>query len=214
MNPYEALDRIWPRPIFAVVRAASAETAVKAARAAAVGGIKVVEVALTTPGAYRVIADLRREHGGDVLVGAGAVTTLELADRAIKAGAQFVAMPHTGYQIFEFCMQRQTLAIPSGATPSEIVGAWGLSVPFVRVFPAWSLGGPSYVHALKDTLDTVRLQPAGGVTPENMKAYFRAGASAVAVGSGLFPHADLQLANFTAIGERARALVRAYEKTT
>lgn len=212
MNPYQALDRILPRPIFAVVRAPSAETAVRAAQAAVVGGLRILEIALGTPGAFRVISDLRREFGGDILVGAGSVITLELADRAIKAGAQFVAMPHTGFQIFEFCMQRQTLAIPAAATPSEILAAWGLSVPFVRLFPAWALGGPSYVHAIKETIDAVRLQPAGGVTPENMPAYFRAGASAVAVGSGLFPPADLQLGTFTAVAERARALVRAYEE--
>ena len=214
MNPYQAIDKIWPRPIFAVVRAGSAETALRAADAAVAGGIRILEVALTTPGAYRVISDLRREHGGEVLVGAGGVITLELADRSIKAGAQFISMPHTGYQIFDFSMNRQTLAIPSAATPSEVIAAWGLSVPFVRVFPAWALGGPGYVHTLREAVDPARLQPAGGVTPDNVASYLRAGASAVAVGTGIFPPTDLQLGNFSAVAERARLLVRAYEERT
>ena len=175
MNVHAAFERIRSRPIIATVRAPSADLAVRAANAAVAGGIKVVEVPLTVPGAYRVISDLRREHGDSILVGASSVLSTEAVDRAMKSGAQFATSPHTSFQVLDFCKARGLLAIPGGATPTEIMAAWTYGIPMVKVFPAALLGEAAYLKSLKEALGDVRLVPEGGVGLETIAAYFQIG---------------------------------------
>lgn len=212
MNEHPALERIKALPIFAAVTAPSADSALKAAEAAIAGGLTQIDIRLTTPGAYRVVSDLRREHGDAVLVGAGAVVTAEMADRAIKAGAQFLMLPHTDDEIITMCHERSLIAIAGTLTPTEVMRAWNLGCPIVSVHPAGPFGGPSYVHMLADSFEDVRLMPSGGVSPENMRDHFRAGSFAVTVGAGLFSTADIQSGSYGRITERARALVSMHEE--
>jgi 2-dehydro-3-deoxyphosphogluconate aldolase/(4S)-4-hydroxy-2-oxoglutarate aldolase len=212
MNDHPALERIRARPLFAVVQTSTADSALRAASAAIAAGIRFVEVPLGTPGAHRVLSELRREHGEAVMVGAGNVVAVDVADRAIKAGAQFVVSPHTSQHLLEMCRGRGVLGIPSALSPSEVLVAWSLGAPLVRVFPASSVGGPAYVRALKASLAGVRLMPAGGVGPEIVVDHFRAGAFSAAVDSGLFPASDIKTSNYTRIAERVRALVRTLDE--
>jgi 2-dehydro-3-deoxyphosphogluconate aldolase/(4S)-4-hydroxy-2-oxoglutarate aldolase len=211
MNAHAAFERIRARPIIAAIQAPSADAALKAANAAVAGGIRIVEVPLTSPGAYRVISDLRREHGDTILVGAGSVLSTEGADRAMKAGAQFATAPHTSFQTLDFCKARGVLAVPGAATPTEVMTAWSFGVPIVKVFPAALLGGTGFVKTLARSVGDVRLLVEGGVTPENFAEYLASGAQAVTIGAGLFQPGDLHVGNWSAIAERARGLVRAYD---
>jgi 2-dehydro-3-deoxyphosphogluconate aldolase/(4S)-4-hydroxy-2-oxoglutarate aldolase len=210
MNEHPSLERVKKLPIFAAVTAPSADSALKSAAAAIAGGLTQIEIRLSSPGAYRVISDLRREHGDAVLVGAGAVVTEELADRAVKAGAQFIVSPHTDEAILATCRERGLLGIAGALTPTEVMRAWHLECPIVCVNPAGPFGGPAYVHWLAEAFDEARLMPSGGVSSENMRDYFRAGAYAVTMGAGLFRAADIQTGNYERITERAKALVRMY----
>jgi 2-dehydro-3-deoxyphosphogluconate aldolase/(4S)-4-hydroxy-2-oxoglutarate aldolase len=214
MNAHAAFERIRSRPVIASIHAPSADSAIKAANAAVAGGIRVVEVPLSSPGAYRVISDLRREHGDGILVGAGSVLSTEGADRAMKAGAQFATAPHTSFQTLDFCKARGLLAIPGAATPTEVMTAWSFGVPIVKVFPVALLGGAGYVTTLVRSAGDVRLLVEGGVTPENFAEYVASGAHAVTIGAGLFMPGDIQVGNWSAIAERARGLVRTYEERT
>jgi 2-dehydro-3-deoxyphosphogluconate aldolase/(4S)-4-hydroxy-2-oxoglutarate aldolase len=208
MKDSELVNFVGAHRIFAVVRARSAESALRAAEAAIVGGIKLVEVALATPGSFRVISDLRHRYGDRVCVGAGSVTTHDQMDRAVKSGAQFISMPHTGEALIEACRRALVPPLSGALTPTEVATAWAMGVPMVNLFPAPSLGGPDYVAALTSRLNDVRLTAAGGVGPENIVDYFNAGAFAIAVGGRLFTSGDLQNENYAAIGERARGIIR------
>lgn len=212
MNDHPALERIRALPVFAAVAAHSADSALRAAEAAIAGGITVVEVRTNSPGAIRVISDLRREHGDAVLVGAGAVVTTDMADRAVKAGAQFVASPHTDEAIFAICRDRGLLAVAGALTPSEVMRAWKLGVPVVAVYPAGPFGGDAYVKMLAESFGEARLMPSGGVSAENIRDHFRAGAFAVTIGAGLFSSADMQAGNYARITERARSLVKTHDE--
>jgi 2-dehydro-3-deoxyphosphogluconate aldolase/(4S)-4-hydroxy-2-oxoglutarate aldolase len=194
--------------VIAVVRARSAEVALRAAEAAIVAGVKLLEVALSTPGSFRVIADLRRQYGDRAAIGAGYVTSQDQIDRAIKSSAQFISMPHTNAQLVETCRKRRVPPLIGALTPTEIAAAWALSVPLVTLFPAAPLGGPDYVAAITSRMPDARLVVAGSVGPENIVDYFAAGAFAIAVGSRLFTPGDLQYENYTAIAERARGIIR------
>jgi 2-dehydro-3-deoxyphosphogluconate aldolase / (4S)-4-hydroxy-2-oxoglutarate aldolase len=194
--------------VFAVVRASSAQSALRAAEAAIIGGIKLIEVALSTPGSFRVISDLRRRYGDRALIGAGSVMSHEQIDRAIKSSAQFICMPHTNGQLVESCRKRNIPPVIGALTPTEVAAAWAVGTPLVTLFPAEPMGGPEYLSALTSRIPDVRLMAAGGVGAENIVDYFASGAFAVSVGSRLFTRGDLQFENYTAIAERARGIIR------
>lgn len=194
--------------VIAVVRTRSAETALRASEAAIIAGIKLVEVALSTPGSFRVIADLRRQYGDRAAIGAGYVMSQDQIDRAIKSSAQFISMPHTSAPLIDACRKRRVPPVIGALTPTEIAAAWALAVPLVTLFPAAPLGGPEYVAAITSRMPDARLVVAGSVGPENIVDYFAAGAFAIAVGSRLFTPGDLQYENYTAIAERARGMIR------
>ena len=208
MKDAELIELVAAHRVFGVLRARSAESAVHAAEAAIVGGIKLVEVALATPGSFRVISDLRHRYGDRVCVGAGSVTSHDQMDRAIKAGAQFISMPHTSTSLVDACRRAFVPPVIGALTPTEIATAWVMGVPIVTLFPAASMGGPEYVAAITSRLNDIRLAVAGGVGSENIVDYFNAGAFAISVGARLFTSGDLKNENYAAIGERARGIIR------
>lgn len=208
MKDADLIQFVAEHRVFGVVRAPSAESALRAAEAAIMGGIKLIEVALATPGSFRVISDLRRRYGDRACIGAGSVMAYDQIDRAVKSGAQFIAMPHTSAPLVEACRKYRTPAIIGALTPTEVSVAWSTGAPLVTLFPAALLGGPDYLGSLTSSLADVRLSVAGAVGPENIVDYFAAGAFAIAVGGRLFTRGDLQHENYTAIAERARGIIR------
>ena len=208
MSDSEFIKFIAEHKIFATLQAASAESALRAAEAAIRGGIKLVEVSLSTSGEYRVISELRRVFGDQACIGAGSVMTDDQIDRAIKSGAQFINMPHTNKTLVDICRRQRTLPIVGALTPTEIAYAWALGVPLISVFPTFSLGGADYIAALIARMRTVRLIASGDIGPDSISDYFSAGAFAVSVGKRLFTRGDLENRNYTAIAERARGIRR------
>lgn len=208
MKDAELVHFVAAHRVFAVVRARSAESALRASEAAIVGGIKLIEVALATPGSFRVISDLRHRYGDRAYVGAGSVMTHEQMDRAIKSGAQFISMPHTNAALVEACRRLLVPPLIGALTPTEVATAWSMGVALVNLFPASALGGPDYVAALTARISDIRLAVAGGVGSENIVDYFNAGAFAIVIGSRLFSSGDLKNENYAAIAERARGIVR------
>ncbi|HEY7911914.1 MAG TPA: hypothetical protein VIG62_08380 [Blastocatellia bacterium] len=208
MKDSEFIQLVSALRVFGVVQARSADTTFRAAEAAIMGGIRLIEVGLTTPGGFRVISDLRRRYGDRATIGAGSVMNQDQADRAIKSGAQYISMPHTSAQLVEYCRRHRLPPVLGALTPTEIVAAWSLGVPLVTLFPASSIGGPEYVGRLTSRMPDLRLAAAGGVGPENIVDYFNSGIFAIAVGRLLFTRGDLNNENYAAIAERARGINR------
>jgi 2-dehydro-3-deoxyphosphogluconate aldolase/(4S)-4-hydroxy-2-oxoglutarate aldolase len=194
--------------VFAQVRADSAESALRASEAAIVGGIRIIEVVLSTPGGLRVISDLRHRYGDRTVVGAGGLRTNEQVDRAIKAGVQFVSMPNTDMALIEFCATHRVPVNIGALTPTEVANAASIGVALVTVFPAFAVGGPAFIAALTSRMPDLLVAASGGVGSENIVDYFAAGAFAIGVGSSLFNRGDLQNQNYAAIAERARGIRR------
>jgi 2-dehydro-3-deoxyphosphogluconate aldolase/(4S)-4-hydroxy-2-oxoglutarate aldolase len=207
MKDAELVSLAGEHRVIAVVRADSADLAFRAAEAAIFGGIRLIEVGLGTPGSYRVISDLCHRYGDKATVGAGSVINYDQIDRAIKAGAQFIGMPHTNAPLVEACRRQRVPPIIGALTPTEVAIAWGMAVPMVMLFPASAAGGADYVQAMTSRFTDVRLGAAGGVSPENITDHLDAGAFAVAVGKHLFTRDDLEKENFASISDRARRLV-------
>ena len=208
MNDTELLHAITTHRMFALVEAASANTAIRAAEAAIIGGMALIEVPLSTPGSLRVISELRKQYGDRATIGAGSVVTFDQIDRAIKSGAQFISMPHTNSALIQMCRRFHVPPIVGALTPTEVATAWSMNIPMVSVFPVSSLGGPEYLRGLVTRMPGVRIGVAGEVTAEDIMSYFGSGAFAVWVGQALLSRGDIENENFGGIAERARGLRR------
>ena len=199
----DALARLRTTGVLAVVRAPHAESALDVADALLAGSVSGIEVTYSTPDAAAVIAELVRRHGEAAYIGAGTVTTATQAEEAAGAGAQFLVSPGTLAPLTA-AMRATGVTVMTGAlTPSEVMLAISLGVDVVKVFPA-SLGGPSYLGALRGPFPHTPLMPTGGVNPDNLLAWFTAGAIAVGAGGDLLPAAALASGDMAEITRRAR----------
>ena len=195
MNKTEVLDWIRRSRIVPVVRAASPESAVAMADALVEGGIDVLEITMTVPGAIDAIRELAKRPG--VLVGAGTVLDPQKAEACIEAGAQFVVSPALNVETIALCNRLGVAIAPGALTPTEIVAAYEAGGDVIKIFPCDALGGASYLKSLKGPLPHIPLMPTGGVTLETINSFFVAGAVAVGVGTALvdpkLPHEELVL---------------------
>lgn len=168
-----------------VLRAASAEQAVIIADAILAGGVSVLEITMTVPGAIHVIERLANRSDGKLLVGAGTVLDAETARSCILAGAQFVVSPALDVRTIELCRRYSVPVLPGALTPTEIVTAWQAGADVVKVFPCSAVGGAKYLKALQGPLPQIDLIPTGGVSLSTAEEFLAAGAFALGVGSDL-----------------------------
>ena len=167
-----------------VLRAESVAQALVLAGAIADGGVTVLEITMTVPGAIQVMRKLA-EQRPDILIGAGTVLDAETARMCILEGAQFVVSPALNFGTIEMCHRYSIAVLPGALTPTEVVNAWQAGADVVKVFPASALGGAKYLTALKGPLPQVKLIPTGGVSLATARDFLDAGAFALGVGSDL-----------------------------
>src|ERR1700722_10015880 len=184
MKKKEGRARIEEIGIVPVIRAASPQEARFAAAAVWQGGIPIVEITMTVPGALEVISDLVKTMP-KFLVGAGTVVNQDLALQCFDAGAQFLVTPGFSQKTVAAAHNLDMLIMAGALTPTEVMTAWDAGVDFVKIFPCSNMGGPSYIKALKGPLPHVPLVPTGGVNLETAADYIRAGAAALGVGGEL-----------------------------
>lgn len=202
MTKEECVERLIITGVIAIMRAKTSDQLLKAADAIKAGGVNAIEVTMTTPNALEVISKAVERYGSDVMFGVGSVLDPESARVAILAGAQFVVCPTLNVKTIKLCMRYSVPAMPGAFTPSEILEAWETGADIVKVFPA-SVGGPSYIKAIKAPLPQVKLMPVGGVNLTTTSDFIRAGCEVVAVGSALVDQNLLDEQKFDTITERA-----------
>ena len=204
MNKTEVINRIRDIGVIPVVRAESADQALRAVAAILAGGVSVLEVTMTVPGAIGVIEQLAKAFGAEALIGAGTVLDPETADKCIQAGAQFIVSPALNEETIAFCRTSDVAIFPGALTPTEVVRAWNAGADAVKVFPAGAVGGASYLKALKAPLPQIELIPTGGVSLKTAADFIKAGAMALGVGADLVDMAALREGNDGLLTERAR----------
>jgi 2-dehydro-3-deoxyphosphogluconate aldolase/(4S)-4-hydroxy-2-oxoglutarate aldolase len=211
MDKREMMELIQTTGAIAIMRAKSSDQLLAAADAIRAGGVQVIEVTMTTPGALDVIRQATERYGADVLFGVGSVLDPESARAAILAGAQFVVSPTLNLKTIELCHRYAIPVVPGAYTPTEILTAWEAGADMVKVFPA-SIGGPAYLKAVKAPLPQIKLVPVGGVNLDNTADFIRAGAEVVGVGSALVSQKLLEAGDFATLTERARRLCQEVAK--
>lgn len=208
MEKSEVLKRIAAVGLVPVIRAESKEDALRVVEAIGAGGLTILEITMTVPGAISVIEAIRKRDP-NIVVGAGTVLDAETARACILAGAHFVVSPAVDPGTIEACRRYSIAVMPGALTPTEVVSAWTKGADVVKVFPCGALGGASYIKALKAPFPQIALMPTGGVSLKTVADFIQAGSFALGVGADLV---DLKIlrepGGAAAITERAREYVR------
>jgi 2-dehydro-3-deoxyphosphogluconate aldolase/(4S)-4-hydroxy-2-oxoglutarate aldolase len=177
-------DEVLADGVFLCVRIDSAASVIDVCRAAVRGGLRVLEITLTTPGALEAIRALSGE--GEAIVGGGTVLSIEDARAVAKAGGRFALSPVFDPEVVDEAHGRGLLAVPGAASPAEILAAHRHGARMVKVFPSGALGGPKFLRAVKGPFPQIPIVATSGPTTGNVFEYFAAGAVAVGVGAEVF----------------------------
>ncbi|HKK77701.1 MAG TPA: bifunctional 4-hydroxy-2-oxoglutarate aldolase/2-dehydro-3-deoxy-phosphogluconate aldolase [Saprospiraceae bacterium] len=194
-------------PIIGIIRGLPRTSVFKIAEAYLEAGLTTLEVTMNTEGALDMISDLRQQYPA-LNIGAGTVCNMTQLQEAIDAGAQFIVTPILEEAVLKMALKNGRVIFPGAFTPSEIYRAWSLGAPAIKVFPATQLG-PQYIKDVLAPLNDIKLIPTGGVTAQNMRAFFDAGAFGLGMGSALLDKKLIQQndfkglrAHFTSIKEQ------------
>jgi 2-dehydro-3-deoxyphosphogluconate aldolase / (4S)-4-hydroxy-2-oxoglutarate aldolase len=195
------------------VRASTSAEARAAAEAVCKGGIPVVEITMTVPGAVEVIRELAKHASGELLVGAGTVLNPEQAQRCLDAGAQFLVSPGFNAKTVALAAAEKILIMAGALTPTEVIAAWDSGADFVKIFPCGTVGGAKYIKALKGPLPEIPMVPTGGVNLQTAAEFLEAGAAALGIGGELVHPGHLKSGNTEAIVDAARKFVAIVKET-
>ncbi len=211
MNKTQKLDLIRSTGVIAIMRAQSSDQLIAAADAIRAGGVRVIEVTMTTPGALGVIEEATARFGDEVLFGAGSVLDTETARAAILAGAGFVVAPTLKIAVVELCNRYSIPVMPGIYTPTEALTAWEAGAGMVKLFPA-SVGGPDLIKAIRAPLPQLEIVPVGGVDLTTAAEFIRKGAAALGVGSSLVNQKLLDTGDMGELTRRAVAFIAAVKE--
>lgn len=212
MTKSKILERIREIGLVPVLRARTHDEALAIALAVEKGGVPVLEITMTVPGAIDVIRQVIEKCGTRVVVGAGTVLDPESARLCILAGAQFVVSPSLKLSTIEMCHRYAIPVFPGALTPTEVVTAWEAGADAVKVFPCSALGGASYLKALKAPLPQIELIPTGGVSLSTAEQFLSAGAFALGVGGDLIDAAAIAAGKLEQITENAKKYTEIMQK--
>lgn len=182
MKKEAVLAQIRTERIVPVIRTSNLDEARQAIEIIGSCGINVFEITLTIPNAADLIKEL---SATDFLIGAGTVLDVAQAQYCIESGAKFIVSPIFNKEVVKFCNEKGVAVMPAGLTPTEIFKAWQSGADCVKIFPCDSMGGATYLKALKSVFPQINLMPTGGVSLETIQGLLKAGAFAVGVGSDL-----------------------------
>ncbi len=211
MNKTEKLNLIHDTGVIAIMRASSPGQLIAAAAAIKNGGVKVIEVTMTTPGALEIISEATRQFGPEVLFGAGTVLDAATARAAILAGAGFVVAPTLSLETIAMCRRYSIPVAPGCYTPTEMLTAWEAGADLIKLFPA-DAGGPGLIKSIRAPLPQLNIVPVGGVNLNTTAAFIRQGAFAVGVGSSLVSQQLLDSGNMAELTRRAREFIAEVKK--
>ena len=191
--------------VVAVIRTKNKEEVRTIVDAIIAGGVRILEITMTIPGAAELIRELSDDLGNTCILGAGTVIDKDSATQVIEAGAKFVVSPTYDPQVVALCHNHKIAVIPGCFSPTEILSAWKVGADIVKVFPAGN-AGPQYLRDLKGPLPQIKLMPTGGVTIENSGTWIRAGAVAVGIGTALLDPKAIADGDYFRLTTNARQL--------
>jgi 2-dehydro-3-deoxyphosphogluconate aldolase / (4S)-4-hydroxy-2-oxoglutarate aldolase len=212
MEKRDVFNRMVSEGLIPVIRVASAAEAIDVADAIKEGGVTLIEITMSVPGAIDAIKELTKKYKDDIIMGAGTILDPETGRAVLLAGAQFLVTPTLNLDLIQLAHRYSAVIVPGAATPTEILTAWNAGADMVKVFPAGQLGGPEYIKALRGPLPQILYVPTGGVNLQNAGAFIKAGATALGVGGELVDKKAVKEKRFNIITENTRAFIKAIKE--
>lgn len=203
----EIVAQLTEAGIIAIVRTKSAEAVQPIVAAMLAGGLNVIEITMAVPGAIEIIRQTRKRFGNEILLGAGTVLDVKTCNAVIEAGAEYIVTPIARTELVAAAHALDKPVALGAYTPTEAQTAHEAGADFIKIFPADGLG-PNYIKNLKAPLPHLRVVPTGGVTPQNVGDWIRAGAVAVGVGSALVSAQILKDQNWPELTRLAALMVQ------
>lgn len=209
----ELVHRIESSGVVAVLVIDDPADAVPVAKALWEGGVSAMELALRTPRSLEALVEIRKGMP-EMLAGVGTILFPEQVTAAQEAGAAFGVSPGIQQRIMEEAVQRKFPFAPGIATPSELELALCYGCRNVKLFPAESLGGMSYVEAIYAPYMHlgVRFIPLGGLHLDNLASYLAHPAILAAGGSWLAPRKLIQAKKWDVITENTVKAIEIVKK--
>lgn len=207
MKKEDTLNIIHDTGVIAIMRTQSSDQLIAAADAIKKGGVRAIEVTMTTPGALAVIEEAKGRYGSDVIFGAGSVLDAETGRAAILAGADFVVSPILNLELVELCNRYSIPTAPGCYSPTEVLTGWEAGADFIKLFPA-SFGGPNLVKAILAPLPHIRIIPVGGVNLDTAAEFIAKGSTALGVGSALVNQKLLDSGDMEELTRRAVGFIQ------
>ncbi len=193
-------------PVLGIIRGIDEEAVEPLAEAIIASGLKTIEITMNTAGAAKLIKHMKKTAGNKLTIGAGTVLTKKSCDIALDAGASFIVLPTLIHEVVKPCVDKKIPVFPGAFTPQEVYNAWEAKATMVKVFPSKFLG-PGYIKELKGPFDKIELLACGGVGPDNIRAFFDSGASAVAFGASIFEKEWMKKGQYKRITESIDSLL-------
>ena len=212
MNTFSA-ERFNQMPLVGIMRNMPAHKIEKLATGFHAAGLTTLEITMNSDAAVETIGSLVNHFGDRLNIGAGTVCSLRDLDNALSAGAQFIVTPIINEEVITACVKAGVPIFPGAYTPTEIYKAWSMGASMVKVFPATKLGA-EYIKEVLAPLDTIKLLPTGGITIDNLGAFFKAGAKGVGLGSNLFPKDLIEHDAWDELNALFKKFVNTYQSIT
>jgi 2-dehydro-3-deoxyphosphogluconate aldolase/(4S)-4-hydroxy-2-oxoglutarate aldolase len=195
MTKIEVLKQLQIERIVGIVRLQDSSNLVELARVLQDTGVNFLEITLTTPNAFEVIEKISGTLDNKFYVGAGTVTTFNLAEKAIKSGAKFIVSPNFKKEVVEISHSNFIPAMPGCLTPTEIFEAHEAGADVIKIFPS-SLGGANYLKEIRGPFPEIKFMPTGSINPEIMVEYLKAGAFCLGIGTSMIKPDDVYQKNW------------------
>jgi 2-dehydro-3-deoxyphosphogluconate aldolase / (4S)-4-hydroxy-2-oxoglutarate aldolase len=177
------VSEILKHKIVAIIRGAEPGDVLAIAEALHRGGVRCLEITLNSADALKVIANVSKQMGDRILVGAGTVLNANEASDAIAAGAKFIISPVMSIETIRKTKELGAVSIPGAFTPTEIFNAYSAGADIIKVFPGVS--GPGFIKEVLAPLPFIPLMPTGGISLQNLQEFKSAGAVAFGIGKSL-----------------------------
>lgn len=195
-------------PVVAVMRAHHAREYAPVIDALVRGGVRSIELTLSTQGVFEELPLLKEQFGTDAEIGVGTITTVGQAQKALDGGVDYLVTPAMVTAVVSAAVERGIPVFPGGLTPTELLAGWGAGATAVKLFPASAVGA-GYIGQLRGPFPDMRIVPSGGIGIDDAPAWIAAGALAVSLGGPLLRDAFSggSLTELTARAEQLSRLV-------